>query len=385
MAQANYISRSPDVRHTVAYYSSGALHSNVNEQSCSAFALRYATGYTGPRPSDPRVRHAYDMHHQVTSCSQDTQIVWSSTEPKTVFVDGGILRLLPDLLGTGSGSWTIMVPRTGSFADVSDRLRNRCIEQINDNYRGSLDLAVDIAEAGQTAKMLKVTDQVTELAKTARKTFGPLKTVGALLLITQYGLKPMLSTIFECALRTQEVVINRIQRYEARAKETVDIKEVQIDSLWGRMTVPCTGTLECRMKMGLDLQTRASNGIASFTSLNPASLAWELLPLSFVADWFLDIGSYLRNLETSLLYGNQFVGGYTSEFTKGTLTIGRHVSTLPNTSSYSDSVYGKVAETRLIRTLLSSYPSTSFPMLGADLGSSRLLSAAALLTVLLKR
>jgi len=37
---------------------------------------------------------------------------------------------------------------------------------------------------------------------------------------------------------------------------------------------------------------------AGFT--NPASLAWELLPFSFVADWFVPISSYLSQMDASL-------------------------------------------------------------------------------------
>ena len=40
---------------------------------------------------------------------------------------------------------------------------------------------------------------------------------------------------------------------------------------------------------------------------NPASLAWELLPYSFVVDWFLPIGQYLNSWTADL--GLSFIGG----------------------------------------------------------------------------
>jgi hypothetical protein len=40
---------------------------------------------------------------------------------------------------------------------------------------------------------------------------------------------------------------------------------------------------------------------------NPVELAWEELPYSFVADWFLPIGDYLGNLDATL--GWDFIGG----------------------------------------------------------------------------
>jgi hypothetical protein len=47
---------------------------------------------------------------------------------------------------------------------------------------------------------------------------------------------------------------------------------------------------------------------------NPALLAWELLPFSFVADWFLPIG---RNLQQLTAFGGlKFHGGYHSKVRK---------------------------------------------------------------------
>jgi hypothetical protein len=40
---------------------------------------------------------------------------------------------------------------------------------------------------------------------------------------------------------------------------------------------------------------------------NPAQVAWELLPFSFVLDWFIPIGSYLSQFDASL--GMEFLGG----------------------------------------------------------------------------
>jgi hypothetical protein len=50
---------------------------------------------------------------------------------------------------------------------------------------------------------------------------------------------------------------------------------------------------------------------------NPVELAWEELPYSFVADWFLPIGDYLGNLDATL--GWDFLGG-----TKTSTTTQRH-------------------------------------------------------------
>lgn len=60
--------------------------------------------------------------------------------------------------------------------------------------------------------------------------------------------------------------------------------------------------------------TAANTGIT-----NPVAVAWELVPFSFVADWFIPVGSYLSNLDydNGLLFGK----GYYSVKTKGTVTV----------------------------------------------------------------
>lgn len=49
------------------------------------------------------------------------------------------------------------------------------------------------------------------------------------------------------------------------------------------------------------------NNVGSLGLLNPLSVAWELVPLSFVADWFLPIGRYLEGLDVPMRF--QHLGG----------------------------------------------------------------------------
>lgn len=60
--------------------------------------------------------------------------------------------------------------------------------------------------------------------------------------------------------------------------------------------------------------------------LNPFELAWELLPGSFIADWFIPVGDFLSQLDADL--GWQFKGGSISEKT----TVRRRISFVNMTS-----------------------------------------------------
>jgi hypothetical protein len=47
-----------------------------------------------------------------------------------------------------------------------------------------------------------------------------------------------------------------------------------------------------------------------WTSIDPRSVAWELMPYSFVIDWLLPIGNFLQAASSTL--GTEFVSGYTT-------------------------------------------------------------------------
>jgi len=62
---------------------------------------------------------------------------------------------------------------------------------------------------------------------------------------------------------------------------------------------------------------------------NPAGVIWELVPYSFVLDWFVHVGNYLQN--QSALAGLNIVDGYTG--IKSTLTISSVLSPLSTGSN----------------------------------------------------
>lgn len=63
-------------------------------------------------------------------------------------------------------------------------------------------------------------------------------------------------------------------------------------------TVVLKGTLTCRFKINNpNLLLPAKVGLT-----NPLSVAWELVPFSFVVDWFIPIGKFIDALDVNFLY-----------------------------------------------------------------------------------
>lgn len=74
-----------------------------------------------------------------------------------------------------------------------------------------------------------------------------------------------------------------------------------------------------RCKLWASLSEELLAGLQNYDVINPVSLAWELVPYSFVVDWFAPIGNTLGALTATA--GLDFVGGFTSQTREGTITI----------------------------------------------------------------
>lgn len=258
-------------------------------------------------------------------------------------------------------------------------LENRALDDLNEKTRGSLDLSVDIAEAHQLKRMFNYTKKVEDYTLTFTRKFGVIKLASQMWLEYTYGLKPLVSSVFGVADEMIRHVLNRTEKFRARASSHDLPKVAPISTLAGYLDVPIVGgSFKSSVTYGIELTTQ-ENDLTRFSSLNPVSIAWELVPYSFVADWFLDVGGYLRNLETSLAYANRFRGGYKTRLATGELTLGFSDKGHKNGYVFSDQWTGSIKSTYISRSLLPSYPVPNLPSFKANLGSSRLLSAASLL------
>jgi len=263
----------------------------------------------------------------------------------------------------------------------------QALDALNDKTRGDLDLSVDIVEAHQVRKMFNATARVEEYARSYLSKSAKYRSLKALAnhwLEFTYGVKPLVSSVFGAANESIRHVLNKTERFTGRASAYQQVNSVVADCVFGSKTFTASGRIKHSVTYGVDIRTQDFD-LSRWSSLNPVSIAWETLPYSFVADWFLNVGGYLRNLETSLLYASRFRSGYRTALSVGDVSI-KHSESTGNASVYERQAYtGSYKVTSISRTVLSTYPSPRLPVLNARLGSSRLVSAASLLTQLLPR
>lgn len=262
-------------------------------------------------------------------------------------------------------------------------LYNATLSKLNDKVRGTMDLSVAIAEAGQTAQMLKVTNTIRDFVTKYRGWRGLMKGISDARLQFSYGWAPLANDLYAAADESLRVVINEIEAVKVRSSEVIpDGSGTFTFQNYGSLEAPLGRNGNYTCEIGIKFRTSGHN-IDRWASLNPASIAWELTPYSFVVDWIIDVGSYLRDVETSLLYSNSFVNGYITEGThydcKAEISGYRRSTPFGYVYDYFVNATASFRYRNIARSRLSGYPAPRPPSFNAELGSGRLLNLAALI------
>lgn len=289
----------------------------------------------------------------------------------------------------------------GIEGGFSPQLYNSCIEKINGKVRGDLDLSVDAFQAKQTARQFKAGDVVTEfykdisswdsrhktsnnVARALAKAIPIAKLAGALRLSWVYGWKPLVEDFYGVLDESLTTYINHYQTFNAVTRSSHSYKCAGFVNEGSPNLAPYSVLRreDCRVSVTLD--TSQLPGLGRWTSLNPASIAWELLPFSFVIDWFIDVGSTLRSIETALIYNRAFKTGFVSRII---VDKGTSYGSINQNRSIGMTCSGHFAFTyvRFDRSVLKSFPMMGLPQVHPGLSNPRLLNAGALLTQFLHR
>lgn len=196
-----------------------------------------------------------------------------------------------------------------------------------------------------------------------------------------YGWKPLVSDIYGSAeLLAKTYFLNRPLTVNTKARDEQIRKNTAIytfagsNCYWDEWLVD-----EARYHIEFREDSATASRLASTGITNPLLLTWELLPYSFVLDWFLPVGSYLQSLDATV--------GLT--FYRGTKTI---KSTQRYHSRWDGAPKGVPGNLRIVydsdylvhkkvRTVLTAFPAASFPSFDRNpIGVERALSGISLLT-----
>jgi hypothetical protein len=204
-----------------------------------------------------------------------------------------------------------------------------------------------------------------------------------------YGWKPLLSDTRAIAQATAQALVDRglAMRYQTHKSTSKKSTHLTYNSngVYGDMVINSV------VRVAIGVHFRIPSGAISiadaFGLSNPLTVAWEVVPFSFVVDWFLPVGDALRSL--TAFNGLEFHSGW---LTKTDLYEWNHkvvFSNAPpsggNTSQRSGSGGGTYSQFTLTRTKLTSFPSYGFPKWKDPRSFAHAASAVALLQSLFLR
>lgn len=160
--------------------------------------------------------------------------------------------------------------------------------------RQTVDLVVgNLAKLGRSMLALKRGDFATaarQLGTSPRKSRLKPQDISGRWLELQYGWLPMLGDTFEACKAWEALSRPRSDNIVVTRSTSGKFNGSQSPSNWSGW-----GTWKFRVRIEYERQEQISTA-RSLGLLDPLSVVWEIIPYSFVVDWFLPIGTYLEVL-----------------------------------------------------------------------------------------
>ncbi len=267
---------------------------------------------------------------------------------------------------------------------ASNAAHAACIEDFYSQLSGKSDLASSAAEGGiksGTQRMLQSADDVRRQAGT----YG-VRSIGRAWLAARYMWLPICGDIYNVVSAATGNMTRNGFKVKARGQQRLSFNQVTTTVRGAGFRFVPNGDVTYRVRMDARFVVNPTlDMVAQLTSLDPAVIAWNALPYSFVVDWFYNVGGYLANLEAAARYKSAFKA--TSGFRSDSYKVNAQIS-YSGGSYNASNVHGDFASSFVqkscVRTVLTSIPLPRAPSLNVSLGSGTMLNAAALLASKLK-
>lgn len=192
----------------------------------------------------------------------------------------------------------------------------------------------------------------------------------------QYGWLPAIGDSYEAAKAYENLTAGHRSMTVRVSHSTV--------SLYNQTASPSsyTGWGRCRSKRTIIAElTEDISAARKLGLVDPLTVAWEIVPYSFVIDWFLPVGSYLENLNVIPKLNGRFLTSHTVDYSNKAAVI-QPVAFPPNWNGASQASCTR-AINRTVNTALA-VPSPNFVSLPDAMSPKRIFNAVALIHQLLR-
>jgi len=282
----------------------------------------------------------------------------------------------------------------GKTADMVSKTANRLYWAVKAVRSGNLPLFAEVLGFDYGLRQSKRWRKQQSMSKFGTAA-GTERFAAQMWLEYSYGWKPLLNDVYTTAEAFAETMIERQNlvrwvhaevRNSHTVSETFDVRNWTARKVW-------TMEVQRKMKIAYKIDPGGVNALNVFGLTNPLTIAWELVPFSFVADWFLPIGQALGDLTATC--DLTWAGGFVNRKYKFT-TSTRYG---PGKPWYPSGVAGvgpwwtaeggqmefKQEEFVFSRTGMSGFPGPAFPKFKNPMSASHATSAIALLSSLWRK
>ncbi|DAD52783.1 TPA_asm: maturation protein [ssRNA phage SRR7976325_20] len=123
-----------------------------------------------------------------------------------------------------------------------------------------------------------------------------VKKVGSLWLEYHFGWAPLLSDIHGAidVLQDKQFAFRKVFSGAATVRTERSVNQPwYYQSQWWANQETLMGSFGCRYQCRMEISSPNALKASQLGMVNPASVAWELIPFSFLVDWFLPVGRFL--------------------------------------------------------------------------------------------
>lgn len=283
--------------------------------------------------------------------------------------------------------------RCKGLSEIENILKNRLLQKVRDSQ---VDLGVALGETRETAAFIAsamskaaigyrqlrrgdISSAVSTMTGRHNDLWRDIPGVAAnSWLAYAYGLRPLVNDVYSAAraLERSRRPISDVKTVRASEYGTLSgVAEFKPNHAT-RYSVTCRGGVACRGAVTFRVTNPVLRTLDQCGVVNPLSVAWELVPFSFVVDWFIPVGRFITEIVPP--QGVDFVDGYISSKATGssrnTCDIEGNASDARGWHTYAESV-----ERYKKRTVLSSFPRYSLIVPDLSLSYQQITSGIALL------
>lgn len=183
-------------------------------------------------------------------------------------------------------------------------------------------------------------------------------------LALQFGWKPLLNDVYDAAEDLARLT-NEPRRFYVTASKTFAWNVSSTPGDWQGVPYKRTdqGTYTRKYVYIFSYRNEILADLSRFGITNPASVAWELTPWSFVVDWFIPIGNFIDTWDATA--GFVFEKGCVTTFQKSRVSAASNATAYVNGNTWATvNARGSVSRVSCVRGALSAFPSPVIPRLG---------------------